>query len=190
MSMLVRTLSALALLSLLASPAAALDVQKQPTGYGKARFGMSPQEVEKLFKGKVRTLGEENLGATPITGPNVVRQVISDQKVPGFDQPTNVELRYWKGKLWVAIIYYGQNSTEQVNQALLKLYGEPTVMAADILWQFPKVMVNTANRERWYAIGDTALSREVQAVFLEELRQQQQPAAPAPAAPAPPPAQK
>ena len=180
-SMLQETLTALLVVAFLASPSLAVEVKYQPSGYGRARFGMSPEEVAKLFKGKVRTLGDESMGATPVLGPNVVRQLLSDQKVPGLDLATTVELRYWKGKLWVAIVYYGQNSAEQVNQSLLKRLGPPTLASSDIVWHFPKVMVNTANREHWYAIGDTALSSQAQAALLEELRRQQQMQAPPPA---------
>jgi hypothetical protein len=163
-------------------------MEHEPNGFGKAHFGMSPQEVEKLYAGTIRTLGQENLGASPVYGPRISRQLLPDQKVPGFNQPTNVELRYWDNKLWVVIIYYGQNGLEEVNAALRKEYGKPPTAASDSMWSGSKVMVNTANRERWYAISDIALSKEAQAVFMEDLRKAQermraQPAAP-PAAPA------
>jgi hypothetical protein len=175
---------------LLAAPAAALE--NQPSGLGKAQFGMSPKQIEKIYKGKVRTLDRENLGATPIYTADVVRQVIADEKVAGLDQPTNVELRYWKNKLWVIIVYFGQNGAEAVNEALLKQFGKPTVSSTDLVWQFPKVLVNTSNREHWYALAELEMSKEVQAAFTEDLRKaaeqrqtQQAPAAAPPAAPVP-----
>jgi hypothetical protein len=168
------------------------QVKKEPSGLGKAQFGMSPQQVEKLYKGQVRTLGQENLGATAIYSPDIVRQVLADQKVGGLSQPTNVELRYWKNKLWVIIVYFGQNSAESVNESLVKQFDKATISSTDYVWQFPKVMVNTANRDRWYAMADTALSREAQAAFAEDMRKaaeqrqtQQAPAAAPPPAPAP-----
>jgi hypothetical protein len=178
----------LLLTTLLATPAVALE--NQPDGLGKAKLGMSPQQVEKLYK--VRTLDKENLGATPVYSADILRQVLADQQVPGLKVPTNVELRYWKNKLWVIIVYFGQNGGEAVNEALTKQFGKPTITSTDSVWQFPKVMVNTANRDRWYAIADTALSKEAQAAFMEDLRKaaeqrqlQQPPAAAAPAAPVP-----
>lgn len=164
----------------------------EPTGFGKAKFGASPQEVEKLYKGKIKGLGQESLGATPVFSPFVVRQSLSEQKVLGLEQPVTVELRYWKDRLWVVIVYYGQNGTEAVNEALRKEYGKPDQSSGDQIWQGKKVLVNTANRERWYAISDNAIAHEAQLAFMEEMRKAQEkmrerqglPAQTAPATPA------
>ena len=171
--MLQRIASSLLLLSCLVTPALAAT-PKQPTGYGKARFGMTPAEVEKLYKGQVRVLAQENMGATPVTGPNIVRQLLANQRVPGLKEPTNVELRYWKDKLWVVIVYYGQNGNDAVNEALRAEYGAPTISAQDSVWQGPKTLVNTSNRERWYAMSDVALSRDAQQAFMEDMRKLQE----------------
>ena len=184
--MLQRSLFSLLLVTLLVSAAAAMD--HEPTGFGKARFGMSPEEVEKLYPGKVRVLGQENLGASPVFSPRVVRQVLPDQKILDLKEPTNVEFRYWDNKLWVVVVYFGQNTVQQVNEALRKEYGKPPAVSADSLWTGTKAVVNTANRDRWYAISDLAISKEAQAAFMEDLRRAaerqrgQQPAPPAPPA--------
>jgi len=183
------TASALLVCLLLASSAAAFE--NEPAGLGKLKFGMSPQQVEKLFPGKVRTLDMEHLGATPVKSAYIVRQVLPDQTVAGLPAPTNVELRYWKDKLWVIIVYYGANSNNDVAEGLNKQYGKPTISGQDSIWRGQKVQVNTVMRERWYAIADLALSGEAQKVFAEDMRKAQErlrgqqgaaPAAPPPAA--------
>lgn len=173
-------------------PAPKVEVGKAPTGLGKAEMGMSPEQAEKIFKDKLKPMGQENLGATPVFSPDIQRQLLIDQKVPEMKDPTKVELRYWKNKLWVIIVYYGQNTNEAVNEGLVKQFGKPSISSTDLVWQFPKLTVNTSNRDRWYAIADTALSREAQAAFAEDLRkaaerrQTQQAPAAAPQQPAPP----
>lgn len=177
-------------LAALASPA--LAMQNEPTGFEKARFGMSPPEVAKLYEGKIQKLDKEYLGSSPVLSPLVHRQALRDMKLPWLQHPVTVELRYWKDRLWVVIVYYGENSQEEVVEGLRKQYGPPDISGHDAVWRGAKVTVNTANRERWYAIADLELSREVQAVFAEDMRRAQEaararqggaaPAAPAPAA--------
>lgn len=176
---------------MLASPAAALE--KEPAGLGKAKLGMSPKEVQKLYPGKVRVLDMEHLGATPVKSAHMVRQLLSDQKVEGLASPTNVELRYWDDKLWVIIVYYGENSNESVQEGLRKVYGQPDLSGNDAVWRGKKVQINTATRERWYAIADLALSAQAQQAFAAEMekvqakmRESQKPPPAAPAAPTAP----
>jgi len=162
----------LLLVVLLVTPALAFD--KQPKGVGKADFGMSPAQVEKAYKDKFRRLDKEHLGATPVYNPDIVRDLIEDQRLIGLEQPVNIELRFWKDKLWVAIVYYGKNPNEKVNEALRREYGTPDQTGKDAIWKGDKVMVNSANAERWYAVSDVAVSREVQAAFMKDFQQAQQ----------------
>ncbi len=140
---------------------------KEPAGFGKAHFGMSPAQVKKLYP-SARTLGEENLGATPVFGPLVVRQALDDQEAPGLPKPVLVELRYWKERLWVVIVYYRENSSEQVVGALKRDLGQPATSAADPYWTASNVTVMTDDRQRWYAITDNALSKEAQEAFVAQ----------------------
>jgi hypothetical protein len=170
-------LSSLLSTLLLAPPigGTAAAMENEPAGIGKAKFGMSPAEVEKLYPGAVRTLvGMESLGAAPVGGPYVVRQAFSAHAVEGLPEPTTVELRYWKDQLWVVVVYYGNNSAEVVQEALRKRHGPPDLASNDSLWRGEKVQVNTVNRERWYALADKALSAEAQKLFSEEMRMLQE----------------
>jgi hypothetical protein len=161
---------ALVLLFLSSAPALAMDKAKEPAGFDKAKFGMSPAQVQKLYKDRVQPLKDEHLGASPVLSSLVQRQVIRDFKLPGVESPVNVELRYWKEKLWVVIVYYGNNGQETVVESMRKVYGPPDVSGQDALWRGTKVQINTANRERWYAIADQALSLEAQALFMEDMK--------------------
>lgn len=170
--MLQRSLTSSLIVLSLVSAAAAMD--NPPTGYGKAKFGASPAQVEKLYPGQIKVLGQESLGATPVFSPYIVRQSLSDQKVLGLEKPVTVELRYWKDQLWVVIVYYGANDIKDVNEALRKQYGKPNQTSSDQVWQTDKVLLNTANRERWYAISDNAIAHEAQVAFMEEMRKMQE----------------
>lgn len=145
-----------------------MPLKIEPEGFGQARFGMSPAEVERLYP-RLTTLGRENLGATPVLSPLAVRQLLPPQELQGLSKPVRVELRYWKDRLWTVIVYYGDNSAEDVITVLRKQVGDPGNRDKEPTWRGEKVTVITANRERWYAISDDALSREVQAVVFEAL---------------------
>ena len=163
-------------LALAASAVARMTIE--PKGFGKAHFGMSPAEVKKLYP-NMRTLGRESFGATPVLGPDFVRQLLPAERIEGLSKPVPVELRYWKSRLWVVIVYYGANSTDDVVKYLKKLVGDPSNREPEPMWRGGEVTVNAANRERWYAISDNNLSRGVQVLLQSELAKQRGAAPPA-----------
>jgi hypothetical protein len=152
----------------------ALAEFKEPTGLDKLRFGMSPEDVRKQYPGvDVQTLDRENLGAAPINGPNVVRLEVPNQQIKGLKSPVPLELRFWKNRLWVIIVYFRENGAEDVLANLKTTYGDPHLTTRDPYWSGEKVSLMTAMQERWYALTDNALSKEVQEDFIAGLRGRQ-----------------
>ncbi len=147
-----------------------------PDGFGKAKLGMSPQEVAKLYP-ELKKLDREVLGATPVFSPFVVRQLIPSVALAGAPHPVPVELRYWKDKLWVIIVYNGQNSDEQMTDAFTALCGKPSADKPGPAWFGEKVSISSAPKQHWYALADNALSKQAQELFAEEMARQRQMAA-------------
>lgn len=179
---------------------AAESKKKEPDGFGKAKFGMSPQAVERLYL-SIRKLDKENLGASVVYSPLVARQLLTDQSIPGLKKPVRVELRYWKERLWVIIVYWGENGWDDVKAHLVSQLGEPRASVADPFWRGEKVTVTTSVAGRWYALAEKTLSKEAQEAYMEDMRkteelrrqrlmQQSQPAAQAATAGGPTPATK
>ncbi len=145
----------------------------EPNGLGKLRFGMTPAQVLRLYPA-LKKLDQENLGASPVISPLAVRQLLSNQKVPGLKKPVLVELRYWKEKLWVIVVYFGQNPADEVMAALKKQYGEPSTSSREPVWRGKKANVMTNLMPGWYAIADNELSRDAQEVIIGEIRKNEE----------------
>jgi len=142
--------------------------EKEPTGFANARFGASVEEVKNLYP-RLEPL-TKSLGSAVVEGPLVTRWVLWQQKTPGLPHPTNVELRFWKGRLWVVIIYFGENSLQTVIDSLTARYGPPRGNALSAVWTGAKSTVIVAGRAKWYSIHDNVISKEAQTAFIEDLR--------------------
>jgi len=151
-----------------ATPAAPASSGQQPTGFGKAKFGMSLAEVWKMYP-TARLLGEEEQAGAPVVdGPYIDRILVKDQPVPGFAKPTMVEMRFWKDKLWAVIVYFGDNDPEKSKAYLESKFGNPTSTdGSNPTWVGEKVTSTASYMERWYGTSDVALSKQAQAWFGE-----------------------
>ncbi|GIW41082.1 MAG: hypothetical protein KatS3mg076_1659 [Candidatus Binatia bacterium] len=155
------------LLSCLFSPAwSGPTPEREPDGWGKARFGMSREEVGRLFP-HAQPLSKEHLGAAAPLGPEFARQLLPEEKFPGLELPVSVELRYFRDRLYAVVVYWGANPAERVLDVLRRRYGpapgpEPT-------WKGEKVTIATDVRGRWHAFWDNRLSQEAARVFTERL---------------------
>jgi hypothetical protein len=140
----------------------------EPTGYENAKWGMSLGEVWKMYP-KARLIGEEEqTGAPVVEGPYVDRLMLTEQKVPGFEQPTNVELRFWKGKFWATIIFFGPNDPEKSKAYILKQFGQFT--AGDDfspMWVGEKVTTGAAYHQGWYGSSYNPLSEGARTWFTD-----------------------
>jgi hypothetical protein len=157
------------LLALLVAGSAAIAAE--PTGFEAAKFGMSLEDVWRLYPA-AQLLGEkETLGAAVLDGPYIERLALRNQPVPGFPKPTTVELRFWKGRLWGVIVFFGDNDPEACKAHLARVYGPTTSRDPNMpLWRGDTVTTTGTYKQGWYGYTDNALSQEVSAWLAEALK--------------------
>lgn len=147
----------------------------EPTGLGKLTFGMGVDQVKKLFPKMEELTLETNLGVGPLGGPNVQRFRLPKQTVAGVKQPVDLEIRFWKGKLWMIAVYYGVANDKAVMAALSKQYGPPTATnAQSSVWSGQHSVLFVEHGPGQYTIQDLALMKEAQAYVLDLLRKGRQ----------------
>jgi len=141
------------------------------TGYGDVTFGASETAAKKRYPA-ARAVGQlDNLGAPFLGGAHIDRLILDKQSVAGLPKPTTVELRFWKDQLWGVIVYFGDNTDQQVTDLLTKRLGpsqskDPTRLT----WVGTKTQTSATIKQRWYGVTDLALSKEAQAWLAGELR--------------------
>jgi hypothetical protein len=138
----------------------------EPDGFGKAKFKMTAAQAKAAIPELEET--EEHLGAAVVGGPRVKRFVLRKYKVPGVEHPTDVELRFWDDKLWVVIVYFGQNDYASVSKALEKQLG-PTSRGDDKsrVWLGEKTTSTVSDREKYYSFADNDLSNVARAALFQ-----------------------
>ena len=181
--------SALCAAAALATPArphkSASPTPPAAEGFGKARFGMSLEEVRRLYP--ALTPAPPNTGVPYFNSPLLSRFMLKDVKVPGLSERTDVEFRFWENRLWMYVVYPRGSFAEAV-EYLEHRYGKPNVSSADPSWKLPSIGIITAPAQMWYTVSDNAITSDVQAAFNAALRAAQappSPPAPPTAAPAP-----
>jgi hypothetical protein len=155
-------------LALCCAPAAAI---KGPSGYGKARFGSTVAQVKKLYPGLEELPPEKTLGAPVINGPDIARYVLHNQTYPGVKNPVDVEIRFWKGKLWLYIAYFPVDEGNAVQSKLTADLGAPENPTSEYpSWKLDTVSVLLEKKLGRVTVNENALSKEAQAWFLAELK--------------------
>lgn len=143
-----------------------------PEGFGKAKFGMSVAEVKAKYP--------ELQPAPEIQGylshPDLQRHVLFAAKVGKLPKPMDIELRFWKGQLWMMLFYNGKNSKDDVDRYLVDTYGPSASGALDSAWVWPGRTLISQTEHGWFSLSDKALGKEAQA----ELAKRRTPAAPLP----------
>jgi hypothetical protein len=143
-----------------------------PQGFGKAKFGMTVAEVKASYP--------ELQPAPPIKGylshPDLERHVLFAAKVGKLPKPMDIELRFWKGRLWMLLFYNGKNSKADVDRYLVSTYGEPVSGALDAAWVWPGRSLVSQTQHGWFSLSDRTIGKEAQA----ELAKQRTPAPPLP----------
>lgn len=151
------------------APGPAAPATNEPTGFGKARFGMSVEEVRALYPEMEAT--KQRLGAPVVEGPLISRHVLWKQNVPGLNQPADVELRFWKNQLWVVIVYFGANDLDSVLRALTDQYGAPNKGDPRApVWSGARSTIIVSAKAKWYSMHDNAISKDAQNALIEDLR--------------------
>jgi hypothetical protein len=153
--------------ALSAEPASA----KGPTGYGKVPFGATLKEFQKAYPKAEQLELTQNLGAPVIRGPDIARYALHGQSYPGAAKPIDVEVRFWKGKLWLYIAYFPPAESEAVLAKLVADNGPSTNKSADYpTWNFPQSTILLEKKLGRVTVNDTASTKEAQAWFLAELK--------------------
>jgi hypothetical protein len=148
-------------------PAPAAEETGSPV-FGKARFGMTVEDMKALYP-QMEELNK-SLGAAVAEGRFITRRVLWHQQLPGLPDPTDIELRFWKNQLWVVIVYFGNNDLNTVVKMLTDRYGPPQGDPGSPVWSGPTWTAILAAKARWYSVYDNAISKEAQAVFMEDLK--------------------
>lgn len=165
-------------------PAAALT--NEVTSVGKATLGQSRAQVQKAYPKMQPT--NENLGSQPFSSEYLERFVVTDFVVPETRQKGVMELRFWKGKLWAIIVYYGDGNDAKVIEAFTARMGPPNgTNPAKPGWNGDKSQNFVETERHWYGITDNEISKDAQAWFYARLRAAQGGAAAGQSAPAPTP---
>jgi hypothetical protein len=112
----------------------------------------------------------EMLGAATVQSPHVKRYLLRDQKVAAVEQPTKVELRFWKDRLWVIVVYFSALDLENVKTMLTQRYGDLQGGRLSLYRTMELVTIVLDAKKRWYSIADDAISREAQTFFAEEMK--------------------
>ena len=151
-----------------------------PTGFGKAKFGMTLEQVRPLYP--TLAPAPQMTGAAYFRSPQLARYLVTKVRVPGLQEPCTLELRFWKNQLWSAIIHYGTNKFSDVEAILRKEYGPLTSKTGAPTWTFDTATVVTSPGQLWYSFDDNGIGKDVQGALVEAVHQQQQKQkAPAPA---------
>jgi hypothetical protein len=149
---------------------AAADVAS-PFGFEKAKFAAPLAEVKKLYPDMRELSSSENLGAVPVGGPYIARYVLQQHKIEGLEKPVDVELRFWKERFWLFIVYLGENDPQAAVEGLTAQYGPVSNTDGRFpLWNLPKATIVVELKEKRYTINDEEISEDARAWFIELVR--------------------
>ena len=130
---------------------------------------MSVDDLRRHYP-EMEELGDQNLGALPIGGPHISRYVARDQQQPGLAKPSDLEFRFWKDKLWIIIVYFGENDADAVMATLREQLGSPTGDDKQHpRWDGEKTEVTVSPAQGWYGIADKAASKEAREWLITAL---------------------
>ena len=163
-------------------PWAAHGFQNESATFEQLQFGESVADVLKAYP-SARKLTHEKLGATVVESPFIARYQVPDVRLAGAAHPVSFELRFWKEKLWVVIVYFGENSNDEIVRWLTARYGTPTAAHPNPAWSGKVASVVTSLKERWFSVADQVASKEISALLVESesMRRLYPPRATAPA---------
>ena len=137
----------------------------QKDWFSRAQMGMSSAQVREILPDMKNAEG----GEEPHTShTRVERYITTGQAFDGL-QGCRLELRFFDDRLWVIIVNYEDNSTEEVERILKERYGEPTSQYGNVArWSGSGLEVILERNAKWFSLGDEALAEEVaKAAFPE-----------------------
>lgn len=156
--------------ALVQSSAAAEPSVESLTGYGKASFGASVDEVKALWPDMQTVAPDTQLPSAAFVSPHLGRFLLKGEQIPGLSKPVDVELRFWEGKLWAYLVYFDKADKAAALQYLEKTYGMRTSGIEDRpIWGGEKVTLQAVGEAGWFGATDNALSDQARAWFFTAL---------------------
>ena len=161
----------------------------EPTGVEKAKFGASVEEVKKAYPAMEAT--QQNLAAPAFNHAKLTRYLVRKQKVEGCDKPMDLELRFWDGKFWIGVYYFGENDYAKTLETFKQRLGKPTYEKDENLsWVGTKVGSTAQSKAGWLELHDEGISNAARQELFKGLLSTGDALKPAagatPKAPAPP----
>lgn len=140
-------------------------------GFGPAPFGTRWEKAQALFPTAEVMSDKQNLGAPSVGGPFVHRLLLKAQSVEGLPKPVDVELRFWKKRLWVVQVYWGANPDQDVLAMLAKRLGpSQSSDPAAPLWITDATQTTVTLKQHTYGTADLALSAGAQSWFKKLMK--------------------
>jgi hypothetical protein len=149
-----------------AAVAAPADPNALFAGYGPAPFGTRWEKALTLFPTAEQMSQSKNLGSSNVGGVFVHRLLLDKQSIAGVAKPVQVELRFWKKKLWAVNVYFGENSTPEVLAMLTRALGPSEGTDPNSpFWFKGDVQTTVSPKQGWFGSTDLTLSADAQAWF-------------------------
>jgi hypothetical protein len=146
-------------------PACSKKKAEQKDWFSRAQMGMSSAQVREILPDmKIAEGGEESH-----TSRRLFEQYITTgQDFDGL-QGCRLELRFLDDRLWVILVNYEDNPTEEVERILKERYGEPTQQYGNVArWSGSGLEVVLDRDAKYFSFGDEARAKEAaKAAFPE-----------------------
>jgi hypothetical protein len=139
----------------------------EPTGFDKVKFKISLDEVRKAYPALQPPAPGSKMAA--LKHPKIQIYVLPKHKLPDFEKPTDINLQFWDGKLWLGQVFYGDNDAAKVEAYLRKTYGVPDHEDENYLvWTGKIAGVVASRKQKNFEVHDETLSDQArQAIFGE-----------------------
>ena len=168
----------------MAASAAAEVKFKEPTGFGKAKFGMSVADVRKVYPQMQATKGTEQVAGKGGEAFLLIFEL--DNQSVGPLKPCKAELRFFQNELYA--VNFRCPDKVQVQQYLQKTYGLPTkTTERSAFWIGEHGAVSLSPSSGAFGFSDVKRGKAMQTVLFQYVQKGQADAAATATAAAPPP---
>jgi hypothetical protein len=152
-----------------AASAAAGETFVEPTGFGKAKFGMPVAQVHKLYPKLHPAKATE---AAAGKGDQLLTIYLLEKQSVGPLKPCTAEFRFLKDELYE--IQFRCPDRVKVGEYLQKTFGTPTKVAENAaFWMGKNAAVSLAPRSGAFAYGDRERTQALQAMMWASMHQPQ-----------------
>ena len=139
-------------------------------GIGAAQLGENREAVKKALPAMQNLAPGQKLASAVFSSPHLERFIVRDHKVEGHTKPVDVELRFWRDKLWALIVYFSKEDTSAVLASLKARYGAFTNGAEDRpVWEGKLVTLQAYGPQAWYGLTLNSISEDARTWFFKAL---------------------